>query len=76
MISLDRELKAWLDRRARQRKQTMTAVVREALAAYREAEAERDKPTRDELLARTRGIWSHGDGLEWQDSLREEWSGR
>jgi hypothetical protein len=26
------------------------------------------------LLARTRGLWRHGDGLRWQTRLRDEWA--
>lgn len=76
VINLDSELKAWLDQRARERRQPMTAVVREALAAYRAADTERAKPSRANLLACTRGIWQRGDGLEWQDHLRAEWAAR
>lgn len=76
VISLDPELKAWLDAKARASGQSMTATVREALAAYRAEEAKREQPTRAELLERTRGIWRQGDGLAWQQSLRDEWQAR
>lgn len=29
-----------------------------------------------ELLEKTRGSWKHGDGLEYQIRIREEWDGR
>ncbi|MEA5536942.1 hypothetical protein [Crocosphaera sp. XPORK-15E] len=28
----------------------------------------------DELLDNTKGIWTKGDGLEYQRKIREEWS--
>ena len=27
----------------------------------------------DDLLRRTSGIWKHGDGLAYQNRLRDEW---
>lgn len=76
VISLDPELKAWLDRKAKESGRPMTAVVREALATYRTAENERHGTSRSALLESTRGIWTQGDGLDWQRRLRDEWEPR
>lgn len=75
IISLDDEEKAWLDSRARQKGVPMTAVVREALAAYRVTQG---RPQQDlkQALEQTRGLWHKGDGLAWQEQLREEWDER
>lgn len=27
----------------------------------------------DELLEKTKGIWTHGDGLDYQQMIRDEW---
>lgn len=76
VISLDPELKAWLDKKAKESGKPMTAVVREALAEYRADDTKRRRPSRSELLESTRGIWKRGDGLAWQKKLRDEWGQR
>ncbi len=74
VINLDPEDKAWLDRKAKEEKVSMTELVRRAVRRMREAEAETPK-TFERLLQQTRGIWTQGDGLEYQKRLRDEWSG-
>lgn len=72
VISLDPDDKSWLDRMAAERGMTMTALVREAIRRLRAA-SDIPAPSIDTLLDRTRGTWRHGDGLAWQDKLRDEW---
>ena len=76
VISLEQEDKDWLDRRARAEKVPMTEIVRRAIRRYRQ-EAERP-PEKDikVLLAQTRGLWRAGEGLAYQNGLREEWEAR
>ncbi|MDT0617517.1 ribbon-helix-helix protein, CopG family [Salinisphaera sp. P385] len=76
IISLDPEEKKWLDQQAQRSGRTMTAVVREALSQYREREIRRGQPSQAELLIRTQGLWTRGDGLEWQEQWRGEWTER
>lgn len=68
VISLDPEDKAWLDRKAKREKVTMTELVRRAVRKMREEE-----PSFEQLLEETAGTWQHGDGLEYQIKIREEW---
>jgi predicted kinase len=70
VISLDPEDKRWLDRKAKEERTTMTEVVRRAIRMMREEE---EKPSFREILERSRGTWRHGDGLEYQIRIREEW---
>ena len=72
LISLNNQDKAWLDRQTEKTGKPMTALVRDAVALYR---AQQSKPMTDggTPLERTRGLWKHGDGLEWQRKLRAEW---
>lgn len=72
LITLNDQDKAWLDRRARETGQPMTALVRDAVALYR---AQQSGPDSDAstVLERTRGLWRQGDGLAWQRKLRAEW---
>ncbi|HTC19942.1 MAG TPA: ribbon-helix-helix domain-containing protein [bacterium] len=72
IISLDAEDKHWLDQKAKETHQTMTQVVREAVAEYR-AKSEK-KLSFKELLDQTSGIWPHSeDALEYVRKIREEW---
>ena len=73
IISLSDEDKAWLDLRAREERVSMTEVVRQAVREYRERSGGGDRPSLDELLERTRGGWSHGDGLDFQNVDRDGW---
>lgn len=70
VISLDPEDKAWLDEAARREGVPMTEMIRRAVRRMREEEG---KPSFKEILERSRGTWKHGDGLEYQVRIREEW---
>jgi phosphopantothenoylcysteine synthetase/decarboxylase len=69
VISLDPEDKRWLDRKAKRENVTMTELVRRAVRKMRQEE----EPSFEEILERSRGTWKHGDGLEYQIRIREEW---
>ncbi len=73
VVSLDEDDKRWLDRRAEEEGVPMTELVRRAVRRLR---AEDERPTFDEVVEASRGIWKHGDGLAWQEKLRGEWDGR
>ncbi len=73
IISLAPDDKKWLDQEAKQTRQTMTQVVREAIQEYRVKKEEQAKPTFKELLERTRGTWPHkGDALDYIRKIRED----
>lgn len=76
VISLDPDEKQWLDRRAKEENTSMTELVRRAVRQYRTRQEEQDRPSFDEMLERTRGIWRREDGLEYQNKLRDEWQSR
>jgi metal-responsive CopG/Arc/MetJ family transcriptional regulator len=69
VVSIDDDIKAWIDAKAADEGVSMTEVVRRALRQYREHEDQ----LVDSLLSQTRGIWTAGDGLEYQRGLRDEW---
>lgn len=71
VIAIDDNDKRWLDQMAKQQHMSMTALVRVAIHRYR-VETE-SQPSFDELLAETRGIWTKGDALKYQNKLRNEW---
>ena len=74
LINLDPDDKAWLDREARRQHVPMTELVRRAVRRYRVCEESRHQPGLAEALAHTAGLWKQGDGLAWQQRLRDEWS--
>jgi Arc/MetJ-type ribon-helix-helix transcriptional regulator len=71
IISLPEKDKAWLDKRARDKKVPMTAVIREAVKALQEQEER--QVALERALKASSGIWKNGDGLAWQRKMREEW---
>lgn len=74
VISLDQESKDWLDRQAVDRGVPMTELVRQAVREFRAKEQRAARPSMQEILRKTSGIWRGGDGLEYQRRLRDEWS--
>ena len=76
VISLSLEDKAWLDMLAKTEGVPMTELVRRAVREYRERYGHGEPRRLDELLERTRGCWRQGDGLPYQDAMRDEWEGR
>lgn len=71
IISLPERDKRWLDKRARDKKVPMTAVIREAVKALQDQEERQE--ALEKALKASAGIWKNGDGLAWQRKLREEW---
>jgi len=72
VISLDDSDKHWLDQQAALQHVPMTEVVRQAVQALRAARQHSNDDFQG-LLASTAGIWCHGDGLAWQQGVRDEW---
>lgn len=72
VISITEDDKEWLDRTSARRGVPMTEVVRDAIRRLRATSA-MDAPDLDELLERTRGLWTGPDGLAWQDQMRDDW---
>ncbi len=72
VISLKEDDKAWLDRRAKEEGITMTELVRRAITLLKSQIRKTDPPL-EALIEETRGIWTAGDGLSYQERLRGEW---
>ena len=71
VIALQKEDKDWLDREAARQGVSMTELVRRAVRLLREETTRRSDFER--LLHATAGIWTEGDGLEYQRRIRAEW---
>lgn len=72
VISLEESDKEWLDREAERLGVPMTELVRHAVGRLRRS-SELGAERFDRLLEMTSGTWEHGDGLEYQRRLRDEW---
>jgi len=72
VISLDPEDKHWLDRKSKETKMPLAAIVRQAIRQMR-AEEEAASPSLDVLLEQTKGTWTQEDGLAYQQAIRGEW---
>lgn len=72
VVSLDKEDKAWLDRKAAQEQVTMTEMVRRAVRHLRK-DSTGSPEAFDALLRETSGLWKRGDGLSYQVKLRAQW---
>jgi plasmid stability protein len=70
VINIDDDIKQWLDIKAAREGVAMTELVRQALKLLREQDLQRF----EQQLAETSGIWTEGDGLEFQLKERESWS--
>ena len=69
VVALDGDIKLWLDQKAVAEGVPMTELVRRALRKMKDEE----QTALDRLLQETSGIWKSGDGLNYQQSLRDEW---
>ena len=76
VISLDKNDKAWLDRKAREQGVTMTEVVRQAIHDFRlrggAAKGKKRPPAFEEILEMTAGTWTRGDAAAYVDKMRNE----
>lgn len=74
VVNLDEKDKAWLDQQAVLRRIPMTELVRRAVHDFRVREQSMSKLALQDALARTAGIWQAGDGFEYQERIRKEWT--
>ena len=72
IISLEIDIKQWVDIKAQKDGTSMTRLVGEALRRMK-AQEEADFA---QLLSKSSGIWTAGDALAYQRELRDEWEGR
>ena len=72
IISLEIDIKQWVEIKAQKDGTSMTRLVGEALRRMK-AQEEADFA---QLLSKSSGIWTAGDGLAYQRELRDEWEGR
>lgn len=71
--NLDPDDKPWPDCEVKHRRVPMTELVRQAVYAYRLREKSRGDQKWQYAVRNMAGIWCQGDGLAWQQRLRDEW---
>lgn len=69
IISIDDDIKNWIDIKSAADRISMAEIVRRALRQYRQTE----EKSIDAVLNQTSGIWPAEDGLDYQTRLRDEW---
>ena len=74
VISLYDEQKAWLDQQAALRRMSVASLIRQAVSEFRIREQRASVASFQEVLKQTEAIWQAGDGLEYQERIRKEWS--
>ena len=63
------DIKQWLDQKALQEGVPMTELVRRAVRLLQDKE----RDSFAVILEQSKGTWTAGDGLEYQEKLRSEW---
>jgi hypothetical protein len=72
VITLDPEDCSWLEQQAKSKNTSVDSIIRQAVKLMRQ-ELVTPNPAFEELLELSRGTWHQGDGLAYQQTLREEW---
>ncbi|MGI8990935.1 MAG: ribbon-helix-helix protein, CopG family [Bryobacteraceae bacterium] len=70
IISLEEPDKKWLDSKASQLGLPTAELVRRFVIRMRQEE----ESAYEKMLQQTSGIWEEGDGLEYQNRMRDEWT--
>ncbi len=70
IVTLSDKDKAWIESYSKASGISMAEAIRQGITQLRERE---EKNTFQTLIEETRGIWSKGDGLAYQEKIRSEW---
>jgi hypothetical protein len=70
IITISEEEKRWLKSYSQRYRVSLAEAIRKGIACLKAAEGAK---TYKALVQETTGIWSQGEGLEYQKRLRAEW---
>ena len=73
VISISDQDNKWLDQQAKLRKISKTELVRQAIKSYKLSQGVDQTLSFAALLEKTSGILKVKDGVEYQQTLRDEW---
>jgi hypothetical protein len=71
IVTIPEQDRLWLENYSRVRSIPVAEAVRRGIERLRREETPESYRS---LLQSTSGLWKQGDGLEYQQRLREEWS--
>ena len=70
-VSISEKDKSWLKAYSKSRGISMAESIRQGLSELKEKESRSLYKT---IVHDTLGLWEEGDGLEYQEKIRSEWS--
>ena len=70
IITISNDEKRWLSNNTKRHGVSMAEVVRGGIACLKSSQA---KASYQMLLDETKGNWTKGNGLKYQEELRQEW---
>ncbi len=70
IITISDQEKQWLGRYTKMHGISMAEAIRRGIACLK---ASQNFSSYKKTLSETKGIWSKGDGLKYQERLRTEW---
>jgi len=73
LITIPESEKQWLTKTAAEENISTAELVRRAITQYHTNQSTSKTKNIRKLLKKTEGKWPHGDGLDFQSKLREEW---
>ena len=73
IITLSESDKSWLESYSKTYGLSMAEAIRMGIATLKN---EKYRSTYQKIVNETSGIWEKGDGLQYQNELRSEWSQR
>lgn len=77
IITLEDSDKRWLAQESKAEKRSIAQIIRNAIKDYRERVAKKPaEQSFEDLLEATRGTWTQGDPLTYQQNIRSEWDHR
>lgn len=71
IITLSESDKSWLESYSKTYGLSMAEAIRKGIATLKKEEY---RATYKEIVRETIGLWEKGDGLQYQNELRSEWT--
>jgi hypothetical protein len=70
IITIPDEERRWLESYSKRHRVSLAEAIRKGITCFKSAEG---KKTYKALVEKTKGLWSPGEGLDYQERLRSEW---
>jgi len=74
VISLTENDKIWLAKRAKTEHKSIAEVIRQAIHCFQEQHERKQMAKKQRnIILQSRRCWNNGDGLHYQQNIRNEW---